>query len=637
MRTWWLVLVLLVAGAGWGLEFAGQVVGPDGAPRAGVEVLLAPWVQGEAEPAAPLAAVTTDAAGRFVYAHPGPLRSLVAMVRSDEGLGFRGWPYTPLAGEVRPPVDEATGDPRPVTVRLRPWVSVGGLVTDSAGQPLAGATVTVAEFNTVQQYAGAAGRGLPVPDDLDLEPLVADGFERTAWPAAWPALSATTGADGRWQLPRSPAQGIACRVTLPGWTSGSATVWPLASEATAPTQLERVAGLRGRLVDAAGQPLAGHRLGVGHLGRREWTPTVTEADGRFAWSDLAPSSVDVRSLEWLSDQQLPATAYTLTAGETLDLGDVAAQPTRPLVIRFRDGETGEPVAGVGLQGALGGADLRSEDVPRSGPDGVVTLPVPPTAPHAQFASLTPVLPPGWLPSWDDALASLEIADQGDLPPMEVTVHRAHGVTGRVVDEAGAPQGGVYLGLWHTEAIDDITARTDAGGRFSLANLYPAGDYDLIVYETLGPSAAAPEGPYGNVARLSQTVGAAALPATGWEIVVPTMPRTTLRGRVVDDDGAPVLLFDTDQLMTAAWAQMLFGEVPEALLAYPKADLYLLFEPDVPWQEDGTRFFGTDDTRTRFAALAEDMLVRSGATFVRIAGTWAEREAKAVAAIEGVLG
>jgi NadR type nicotinamide-nucleotide adenylyltransferase len=99
---------------------------------------------------------------------------------------------------------------------------------------------------------------------------------------------------------------------------------------------------------------------------------------------------------------------------------------------------------------------------------------------------------------------------------------------------------------------------------------------------------------------------------------------------------PVLLLDTDQLMTAAWAQMLFGEVPPQLLAYPKADLYLLFEPDVPWREDGTRFFGEDDTRARFAALSEEMLVRAGVPFVRIAGSWAEREAQASAAIEGLL-
>lgn len=98
----------------------------------------------------------------------------------------------------------------------------------------------------------------------------------------------------------------------------------------------------------------------------------------------------------------------------------------------------------------------------------------------------------------------------------------------------------------------------------------------------------------------------------------------------------VLLLDTDQLMTAAWAQMLFGHVPDELLAYPKADLYLLFEADVPWREDGTRFFGEDDTRARFAALAEEMLVRAGVPFTRIAGAWHAREAQAAAAIEALL-
>jgi len=102
------------------------------------------------------------------------------------------------------------------------------------------------------------------------------------------------------------------------------------------------------------------------------------------------------------------------------------------------------------------------------------------------------------------------------------------------------------------------------------------------------------------------------------------------------DEPPVLLLDTDQLMTAAWAQMLFGEVPPAFMAYPKADLYLLFEPDVPWREDGTRFFGEDAPRARFAALAEEMLVRAQVPFVRIAGSWDERVEKARKAIEELL-
>ena len=87
----------------------------------------------------------------------------------------------------------------------------------------------------------------------------------------------------------------------------------------------------------------------------------------------------------------------------------------------------------------------------------------------------------------------------------------------------------------------------------------------------------------------------------------------------------LLILDTDPLMTAAWAEMLFGEVPDELLAYPKAEFYLLFAPDVPWIGDGTRFFGTSELRGRFAAIAEDILVRSGVPYRTISGDWDERE------------
>lgn len=95
---------------------------------------------------------------------------------------------------------------------------------------------------------------------------------------------------------------------------------------------------------------------------------------------------------------------------------------------------------------------------------------------------------------------------------------------------------------------------------------------------------------------------------------------------------PLVLLDTDPLMTAAWAEMLFGHAPSVLMGYDKAELYLLFEPDVPFVEDGTRFFGSEAERTRFAALAEDMLVRAGVGFVRIGGRWEKREEAAREAI-----
>lgn len=100
---------------------------------------------------------------------------------------------------------------------------------------------------------------------------------------------------------------------------------------------------------------------------------------------------------------------------------------------------------------------------------------------------------------------------------------------------------------------------------------------------------------------------------------------------------PLVLLDTDPLMTAAWAEMLFGTVPDELLAYPKAELYLFFAADVPWVADGTRFFGTPEERARFAAVAEAMLVRTGVAWRTVSGGWATREALARAAIADALG
>jgi NadR type nicotinamide-nucleotide adenylyltransferase len=98
----------------------------------------------------------------------------------------------------------------------------------------------------------------------------------------------------------------------------------------------------------------------------------------------------------------------------------------------------------------------------------------------------------------------------------------------------------------------------------------------------------------------------------------------------------LVLLDTDPLMTAAWAEMLFGYAPNVLMGYDKAECYLLFEPDVPFVEDGTRFFGSERERERFASLAEDMLIRAGVGYARIAGRWEKREEKARAAIRAAL-
>jgi NadR type nicotinamide-nucleotide adenylyltransferase len=96
---------------------------------------------------------------------------------------------------------------------------------------------------------------------------------------------------------------------------------------------------------------------------------------------------------------------------------------------------------------------------------------------------------------------------------------------------------------------------------------------------------------------------------------------------------PLIVEDTDIVVTCAWAEMLFDAPDPILETVPAtADLYLLFSPDVPWIDDGTRLFGSADRRARFHALIVAALNRRGIEPVAIGGTWEQRYDAASAAI-----
>ena len=82
---------------------------------------------------------------------------------------------------------------------------------------------------------------------------------------------------------------------------------------------------------------------------------------------------------------------------------------------------------------------------------------------------------------------------------------------------------------------------------------------------------------------------------------------------------PVIL-DTDPLMTAVWADMLFGRRDPWFDAWDGcADLYLLFDIDLPWVEDGTRMFGTAALRRKFFDLSKAELERRGVMWRLVSG------------------
>lgn len=94
-----------------------------------------------------------------------------------------------------------------------------------------------------------------------------------------------------------------------------------------------------------------------------------------------------------------------------------------------------------------------------------------------------------------------------------------------------------------------------------------------------------------------------------------------------------LILDTDPLMTAAWARMLFGRRHPWFDRWRgHADLYLLLDIDLPWIEDGTRLFGTVERRRLFLDIAREELERAGVRWAWVRG---EGEARFESAMEAI--
>jgi len=96
---------------------------------------------------------------------------------------------------------------------------------------------------------------------------------------------------------------------------------------------------------------------------------------------------------------------------------------------------------------------------------------------------------------------------------------------------------------------------------------------------------------------------------------------------------PVIL-DTDPLMTAVWADMLFGRRDPWFTTWTNtADVYLLFDVDLPWVGDGTRMFGGERQRRRFFERCRDILDERGVRWATVSGQGSARYLSALHAIE----
>lgn len=107
----------------------------------------------------------------------------------------------------------------------------------------------------------------------------------------------------------------------------------------------------------------------------------------------------------------------------------------------------------------------------------------------------------------------------------------------------------------------------------------------------------------------------------------------MKARKAVDAGAHPVILDTDPLMSAVWADMMFGRRDPWFDRWNNvADLYLLFDIDLPWQSDGTRLFGNREARRRFFDLSRRELERRGVRWVLVSGQGSRRYLNALEAI-----
>ena len=101
----------------------------------------------------------------------------------------------------------------------------------------------------------------------------------------------------------------------------------------------------------------------------------------------------------------------------------------------------------------------------------------------------------------------------------------------------------------------------------------------------------------------------------------------------------VLICDTDVLSTVVWSRLLFQRCPrwiEEAAQRRTYDLYLLLDVDVLWVDDQQRYFPDDTDRSRVFRLFKQALDERQRGYIQVRGTWQERFARSVDAIQHVL-
>jgi nicotinamide riboside kinase len=102
----------------------------------------------------------------------------------------------------------------------------------------------------------------------------------------------------------------------------------------------------------------------------------------------------------------------------------------------------------------------------------------------------------------------------------------------------------------------------------------------------------------------------------------------------------LLFLDTDMYVMKVWCEYVFNDCHHWILnriAERPYDLYLLCKPDLPWVKDQLREYPDEKPRQELYHIYRDLLVHQQVPWVEISGSHGERLARAVEAVDGIMG
>lgn len=98
----------------------------------------------------------------------------------------------------------------------------------------------------------------------------------------------------------------------------------------------------------------------------------------------------------------------------------------------------------------------------------------------------------------------------------------------------------------------------------------------------------------------------------------------------------LLFIDTDMYVMKVWCEYVYEKCHSEILqeiSTRQYDLYLLCSIDLPWTEDDLREYPDELPRQELYRMYKDILVNQNTPWVEISGTYEERLAKAIYAID----